>query len=99
MQCAQSIDAPALLALAVNAARLSRSKEHLLKRYRTFPEGQLPGPLPDTRYNALVRAGIVIRARMLLWSRLSRLKPSVPVRGRNGLGEVASAVFGRPVRA
>jgi phosphotransferase family enzyme len=55
--------------LAVNASRLTRSKEDTIRRYRALLEESLPSPIPDALWDALIRTGIVAGARMLLWSK------------------------------
>jgi hypothetical protein len=55
--------------VAVNATRLARSKEHTLRRYRALLEAARGSALDDACWVALERAGIVIAARMLLWSK------------------------------
>jgi hypothetical protein len=55
--------------LAVNASRLAHTKEAALDRYRALLTPQLAAPLPDDVWERLVRAGIVVGARMLLWSK------------------------------
>jgi hypothetical protein len=64
--------------LAVNATRLSRSKEDTLGRYRALLAARIPTPLPDALWEALVRAGIVIGARMLLWSKALAVEADRP---------------------
>ena len=55
--------------VAVNASRLTRSKEDVLGLYRSALDNRLPTPLPSDVWQALERAGIVAGARMLLWSK------------------------------
>lgn len=55
--------------LAVNATRLSLTKEETLGRYRALLTPLLDAPVPDVQWESLVRAGIVVGARMLLWSK------------------------------
>lgn len=55
--------------LAVNASRLSGSKEHTLRRYRAFLEAHLRRALHDDLWAQLEEAGIVCGALMLLWSK------------------------------
>jgi hypothetical protein len=55
--------------LAVNATRLARTKEETLDRYRALLASRLAVPLPDALWERLVRAGLVVGARMLLWSK------------------------------
>ena len=55
--------------LAVNATRLSRTKEETIARYRALLTPGLATPVPDALWGSLVRAGIVVGARMLLWSK------------------------------
>ena len=64
--------------LAVNATRLSRSKEDTLARYRALLEARLLTPLPNGQWEALVRAGIVIGGRMLLWSKALAVEADRP---------------------
>jgi phosphotransferase family enzyme len=60
--------------LAVNGSRLTRSKDDLLKFYRSNLEAQLKTHLTTETWNALEKAGIVIGARMLLWSKALALE-------------------------
>lgn len=55
--------------LAVNATRLSRTKEETLGRYRALITPRLAVPVPDDLWESFVRAGIIVGARMLLWSK------------------------------
>jgi hypothetical protein len=64
--------------LAVNATRLSRSKEELLARYRTLLATELAAPMPDALWTSLVRAGIVLGARMMLWSKALAVETDRP---------------------
>ena len=64
--------------LAVNATRLTGTKENTLRRYRALLEACTPAPLPDATWEALVRAGIVIGARMLLWSKALAVEADRP---------------------
>ena len=64
--------------LAVNATRLARSKEELLRRYRALLEPRLGSPLPGALWDALVRFGVVVGARMLLWSKALAVEADRP---------------------
>jgi len=64
--------------LAVNATRLARSKEQALSRYRTLLEPKLDSPLSDALWEALVRFGVVVGARMLLWSKALAVQADRP---------------------
>ena len=55
--------------LAVNASRLTGSKEKIVSRYRTLLETALGHPLPDQLWSRLESIGVVCGARMLLWSK------------------------------
>jgi aminoglycoside phosphotransferase (APT) family kinase protein len=55
--------------LAVNASRLARTKEATLQRYRSLLSSHLDASLPDELWETLVRAGVLVGARMLLWSK------------------------------
>lgn len=55
--------------LAVNASRLSRSKEEVISYYRTCLERHLGYSLNDGLWYELEEAGIVCGALMLLWSK------------------------------
>ena len=74
--------APATLDLgwyvAVNASRLTGSKESVLARYRARLEAARGVALAHGCWDALVRAGIVIGARMLLWSKALALEAGRP---------------------
>jgi hypothetical protein len=54
--------------VAVNASRLVRSKECTMQRYRALLDAA-GATLEDGCWEALVSAGLVIAARMLLWSK------------------------------
>ena len=60
--------------LAVNATRLSGSKEQTIARYRTMLELALERRLPDPLWSALLDAGILTGAMMLLWSKAAALE-------------------------
>jgi len=68
--------------VAVNASRLTRSKDDLLAFYRSELEACLETPLAAETWNALEKAGIVMGARMLLWSKALALEG-----GRTGADE------------
>lgn len=55
--------------LAVNASRLSESKDLILRRYRSLLEADLGFSLGDPLWNRLEEVAIVCGARMLLWSK------------------------------
>ncbi len=55
--------------LAVNASRLTRSKEEILSRYRTLLETALGKRLPDRLWSRLEDIAVISGARMLLWSK------------------------------
>jgi hypothetical protein len=67
--------------LAVNATRLARSKEHVLQRYRTLVDEARGETLSDACWHRLVQAGVVIGARMLLWSKALALEADRPGAG------------------
>jgi hypothetical protein len=60
--------------LAINASRLTGTKEETLRRYRALLEAARGVGLDDACWDRLVRAGIVIAARMLLWSKALALE-------------------------
>ena len=64
--------------VAINASRLTRSKEATLARYRALLESQRGVALDDDHWVRLVRAGIVVAARMLLWSKALALEAERP---------------------
>ncbi|HXS83660.1 MAG TPA: phosphotransferase [Methylomirabilota bacterium] len=55
--------------VAINASRLTGTKEETLRRYRALLEAARGVALDEACWDRLVRAGIVIAARMLLWSK------------------------------
>ena len=55
--------------LAVNASRLARAKEDVVRQYRARLEAALGAPLQASLWRSLERAAIVCGARMLLWSK------------------------------
>lgn len=55
--------------LAVNATRLSRSKEGVAGRYRDLLQAELGETLADETWDRLMRVGILYGALMLLWSK------------------------------
>src|SRR6185295_16875956 len=55
--------------IAVNASRLTASKEDTLRRYRVLLESALGRPLADSLWQRLEEVAIVAGARMLLWSK------------------------------
>ena len=64
--------------VAVNASRLTGSKERTLERYRAQLEAARGAALPGECWVALVRAGVVLGARMLLWSKALALEAGRP---------------------
>ena len=64
--------------IAVNASRLTGSKEATLERYRALLEAARGAPLANACWSALVRAAIVLGARMLLWSKALALEAGRP---------------------
>ena len=67
--------------LAVNAMRLARSKEHARRRYRALLDEARGEALSDACWQRLVQAGVVIGARMLLWSKALALEADRPGAG------------------
>jgi hypothetical protein len=55
--------------VAVNATRLVGTKEETLDRYRALLAARLATPPSDAMWEAMVRAGLVVGARALLWSK------------------------------
>lgn len=55
--------------LAVNATRLTRSKEEMATHYRSYLEDARGAPVEDGLWKELLTAAIVGGARMLLWSK------------------------------
>lgn len=55
--------------LAVNATRLARPKHVVIERYRAYLEARLETPISDSTWRRMLLAGLVIGARMLLWSK------------------------------
>ena len=55
--------------VAVNASRLSASKEETLARYRDRLQAHLGRAVPDRLWTTLEEAGVVCGALMLLWSK------------------------------
>lgn len=68
--------------IAVNAPRLTTSREMILARYRSRLEGHLGGRIDDDTWSALEEAGIVCGALMLLWSKATGVRS-----GREGADE------------
>jgi hypothetical protein len=64
--------------LAVNASRLTCSKEEILIRYRTLIESALGRQLSDDVWRRLEAVAVVIGARMLLWSKAIALEVGRP---------------------
>lgn len=64
--------------LAVNASRLSDTKEETIKQYRNFLEIHLSYQLDDKLWEELIEAGIVAGALMLLWSKGSAVVADRP---------------------
>lgn len=64
--------------LAVNASRLTGSKETIMSRYRTRLETHLSHQLPDRLWSRLESAGTICGARMLLWSKAMALELGRP---------------------
>jgi hypothetical protein len=64
--------------IAVNASRLTGSKEATLARYRTLLEATRGTPLDERCWRALERAAIILGARMLLWSKALALEAGRP---------------------
>jgi hypothetical protein len=64
--------------IAVNATRLSRSKEQTLARYRELLSERLAAPLADSLWDELVRVAIRNGARTLLWSKALALEADRP---------------------
>lgn len=55
--------------LAVNATRLTGTKESFLDRWRQTLESALGEKLPDGQWQEITTAALIIGARMLLWSK------------------------------
>jgi aminoglycoside phosphotransferase (APT) family kinase protein len=64
--------------LAVNATRLTRSKEEILRKYRLLLEFALGHGLSDPLWSRLEAAAVVSGARMLLWSKTLALELGRP---------------------
>jgi hypothetical protein len=64
--------------LAVNASRLTHSKETIILRYRKLLEAALGNSLPDRTWRHLESSAIVCGARMLLWSKALALDHGRP---------------------
>jgi hypothetical protein len=64
--------------LAVNASRLTTSKEELLVRYRALLEAARGSRFPDSLWQRLEDIAIVTGARMLLWSKALALDAGRP---------------------
>jgi aminoglycoside phosphotransferase (APT) family kinase protein len=60
--------------IAVNATRLTVSKDEFIARYRVLLEAELGRKLPDGLWNRLEVAAVVHGARMLLWSKALALE-------------------------
>jgi hypothetical protein len=65
--------------LAVNATRLTGSKEAFLRSYRHALEEELGSFLDEKIWQEIVTAAILIGARMLLWSKAAALNSGTPV--------------------
>jgi hypothetical protein len=68
--------------VAINATRLTRPKEEVIARYRALLEKELSVALPETQWEALVRAGLLCGARMLLWSKALAADAGTPAAGK-----------------
>ena len=68
--------------LAVNASRLTRSKDDTLRRYRDLLQTALGDRVPDSLWDRLEEIAVVSGARMLLWSKALALDA-----GRAGASE------------
>lgn len=55
--------------LAVNATRLARPKHVVIDRYRAHLEVRLETPISESTWSRMLQVGLVIGARMLLWSK------------------------------
>jgi hypothetical protein len=64
--------------LAVNASRLTASKEEILRRYRLLLEASLGRQLPADDWNRLEDIAVIAGARMLLWSKALALDSGRP---------------------
>jgi hypothetical protein len=64
--------------LAVNASRLARSKEEVLRRYRELLEAARGTPLEESDWQELVDAALLSGAMMLLWSKALGLRDDRP---------------------
>jgi phosphotransferase family enzyme len=64
--------------LAVNASRLTASKETIMMRYREMLETALGNALPNTTWKRLENVAVVCGARMLLWSKALALDAGRP---------------------
>lgn len=67
--------------LAVNATRLSGSKEAFLQGYRDVLETELRSSLDEKTWQEIVAAAILVGARMLLWSKAAALNSGNPAAG------------------
>ena len=61
--------------LAVNAGRLTRSKEAVVERYRGLLESARRGAIPDEVWERLVSVCLLYAAAVLLWSKAVALEP------------------------
>jgi phosphotransferase family enzyme len=64
--------------IAVNATRLTGSKEKFLQYYRRSLETELGFPLDEKIWREIITAAILIGARMLLWSKAAALSSGDP---------------------
>jgi phosphotransferase family enzyme len=64
--------------LAVNASRLTGSKEATLTQYRTHLEHALARRVPEATWSRLTDAAVICGARMLLWSKAHAVEHGRP---------------------
>jgi hypothetical protein len=68
--------------LAVNATRLARTKEDLIRRYRLALESALEFVLPENTWTRLIELAIISGARMMLWNKALGYQTGTP-RGKD----------------
>jgi len=68
--------------LAINASRLARPKEEVVRRYRELLEGRLGRPLDEKLWARMLDIGILYGAVMLLWTKALSLASMTSVSRR-----------------
>jgi hypothetical protein len=64
--------------LAINSAKLARSKESVILRYRGLLEARLGKQVPAGMWEEMVTAAVIAGAGMLLWSKALALEAGAP---------------------